>query len=553
MDAFFASYHAHRPVNATFIGEHDFDHRLPNCGENGLGDLLADTRELLDRSSALGDAAEGRYESIDRRLAQGFLESQEWELRSRHFQRGNPSYYTGEAVFSLIGLFLTEYAPAPPRAEAAVARMNAMPALLRQAQANVRSAPVDWTRRALRECEGADALLADGLPRLLADFGGSLSSSLEQSFEKAAVGARRAFAEHRVWLESDLLARDHDEYAAGPEAFDLYLRKGHFLNDSASEILRYAEEQMEEAEALTAKRAGDFGAATPAEALAGLAELHPDAAGYEARYGKIWDDVRRISDERDLLSWPDFPIRYVSRPEWTRKAAPYLYFLFYRSPAAVNRPDVHDYLIAPLPDAEDDRDAFLRANNDSVIKLNHVVHHGGIGHHVQNWHAFRAESRIGRMAAVDCASRIAMFCGGTMAEGWACYATDLAAEFGALTPLEEYAEAYSRVRMAARAVVDIRLHRGEMSMSQAADFYHRRAGMSETAARGEAVKNSMFPCAALMYLMGTDGVHRLRSEMASRAGSDFDLGRFHDQFLSYGSIPVSLIAEDMTKGLPHAE
>ena len=72
-----------------------------------------------------------------------------------------------------------------------------------------------------------------------------------------------------------------------------------------------------------------------------------------------------------------------------------------------------------------DTEELLQATNDSVIKLNHVIHHGSIGHHVQNWHAFRSASRIGQVAAVDCASRIAMFCGGTMAEGWACYATDL--------------------------------------------------------------------------------------------------------------------------------
>ena len=43
-----------------------------------------------------------------------------------------------------------------------------------------------------------------------------------------------------------------------------------------------------------------------------------------------------------------------------------------------------------------------------------------------------------------------MFCGGTMAEGWACYATQLMAEHGFLTPLEEFGEAHADLRMAAR-------------------------------------------------------------------------------------------------------
>ena len=187
----------------------------------------------------------------------------------------------------------------------------------------------------------------------------------------------------------------------------------------------------------------------------------------------------------------------------------------------------------------------LEANNDSALKLNHVVHHGAIGHHVQNAYAFRAASRIGRVAAVDCASRIALFCGGTMAEGWACYATDLMSEVGFLTPLEKYAERHTRVRMCARAVVDVRLHQGRLTLEQASDYYRQHAGMPPDAARAEAVKNSMFPGAAVMYVMGTDGIHGLRRELRARAGTSFDLRAFHDELLSYGSVPVSLIAESM--------
>jgi len=545
MDAFFASYYEHRPVNATFIGMHDMDGRLPDFSEQGLGDTLADARSLLSRSD---DAHESRtaLETIDRRLARGFLKIQDWELSSAHFHRGNPSLYTGEAIFGILGLFLTDFAPLAQRVDAATSRMNAVPDLLAKARANVRRSPTDWTQRAIRECDGALALFTDGIAALVA--GHAINS---RHFTDAATNAAEAFANHRAYLEAELLPRTSDQYACGAEALARYLQNGHFLEQSAEEIVRYAENEMAEAEAYLTAHAPDFGASTVSEVLAGLADSHPQATDYEASYLAAWEEVRRISEKNELLTWPDFPIRYVPRPQWTEKAAPYLCFLFYRSPAAFNRPDVHDYLIAPLPEAE--RTAFLRSNNHGVIKLNHVVHHGGIGHHVQNWHAFRAQSRVGQIAAVDCAFRIAMFCGGTMAEGWACYATDLAAEFSALTPREEYAEVHSRVRMAARALVDIRLHLGELTLQDAADYYEARAGMSSAAARGEAVKNSMFPGAAIMYLMGTDAIHGLRRDMMQREGADFELCRFHDTFLSYGSIPVSLIAEDMKTKAAHAE
>ncbi len=136
-----------------------------------------------------------------------------------------------------------------------------------------------------------------------------------------------------------------------------------------------------------------------------------------------------------------------------------------------------------------------------------------------------------------------MLCGGTMAEGWACYATELMDEIGFLTPLESYAERHTRLRMACRALVDLRLHSGRMTLDQAAALYQERAGMSPDSARAEAVKNSMFPGAALMYLFGTDAIHELRRELSERPG--FDLRAFHDTFLSHGSIPVALIAREM--------
>jgi uncharacterized protein (DUF885 family) len=200
----------------------------------------------------------------------------------------------------------------------------------------------------------------------------------------------------------------------------------------------------------------------------------------------------------------------------------------------------------------EEQEELLRATNDSVIKLNHVIHHGGVGHHVQNWHAFRSRSRVGQVAAVDCASRIALFCGGTMAEGWACYATDLMREAGALTRMEEMAELRGRTRMCARAIVDVRLHQGRLTLEEAADYYGRHAGMERGPAHAEAVKNSMFPGAAVIYLLGTDAIHDLREEMSSHLGPSFELREFHDDFLSYGSIPVPLIGAHMKRKAGHA-
>jgi hypothetical protein len=546
MDDFFASYYGRRPVHATFIGVHDLDNRLPDLSEHGLGDTAADMEDLLRRSEALRAAEASPVERVDLRLARGFLRIELHELASGHFQRGNPSLYTGEAVFGVISLFLSDFAPLGERIEAAVERLRAVPTILSHCRENVRQAPAAWTRRALGECAGALAFLGEGIDHL-----GSLDPSRAPSLRRAADRAAVAFEALARTLRQDLLPRARVSVAAGEEALDLYLREGHALDTPAGEIAAEARDALERVNAALREGAARFGAESPAEALAGLADAHPPVERYYDRYGEVWQEVRALAEERALVTWPDAPIRFVPRPVWARAAAPSLYFLFYRSPAAFGAPEVHDHLVTPIePDLPPgQRDALLRAHNDAVIKLNHVIHHGGIGHHVQNAHARRSPSRVGRVAAVDCASRIAMFCGGTMAEGWACYATDLVQEAGGLTPLEVYAELGARARMCARAVVDVALHARRMTLDDAAAFYQREGGMGGEAAHAEAVRNSMFPGTALMYRVGAEAIHALRRTVREREGAAFDLRRFHDRLLSWGSVPVSIAGELLEAGV----
>lgn len=549
LDDFFKIYYDRRPVNATFVGKHEYDAMLPDFSEKGVADTIAEMQSLLARVENLPDEPLSVASEMDRKLAAGYLRTQLWEFQSKHFYRGNPCLYTGEAIFGVISLFLNDYAPVNERIEAAVERMNAIPRLLMQGETNVRQSPQTWIEQALDECVGALAFFDSGINQLILDH-----QIIDPRFKGAANTAAEAFRHFQGYLENELSQHATQDYACGEEAFQLMMKDGHFVQLDLDEYVRYAESQIDEADAYLQARAADFGASTSAEALAKLADLHPTRDHYYRRFGEVWQACRALSEQKDLISWPDFPIEYQAQPLWARQAAPHLYFLPYRSPAAFNRPPVHRYLVPPidasLPAAKQEQ--LLRAVNDSVIKSNHVVHHGSIGHHIQNWNAHRAESRIGQMAATDCASRLAMFCAGTMAEGWAVYVGDLMAEAGFLTPLEVYAEAQSRRRMSARAVVDIQLHRGKFTLEQAAAYYQNRGGMNADFARKEATKNSMFPGAAMMYLYGSDRIKQLRSEMASLSGGDFQLRKFHDQFLSYGSVPVELVCEEMKRTIHHA-
>jgi hypothetical protein len=486
LDAFFDWFYRRQPVSATFIGVHDYDDQLPDLSAQGMAALTGEADDLLARLPQ-------EPESLDHQLAGGFLRIQRWEASSHHVN-GNPVHFTGEAIFGVVGLLLRE------RPEPARARLAAIPALLDAGAREIAEAPRAWIERARHECAGAHLLLEDVAAEypLLAD---------------AARSADQAFTRFDTRLSD---ATPTEEYACGPEALELLLRFAHFSELDADGVERLALERIAEEEA--------FLAATPApdEPPSGV------PSDYLGRFHTVWDAACQLARDHALLSVPNWPVRFVERPRWARRAAPYLYFLPYRSPAPLDPPAEVDYLVPP-------------GSDDSTIKLNHVIHHASLGHHFQNWFARHTESRIGHIAAVDCASRIAMLCGGTMAEGWANYAVDLADEAGFLTAPESYGQHRARIRMAARAVVDIRLHQERFSLDEAITFYASRVGMPAAAARAEAVKNSLFPGAACMYLMGWDGLWRLRREWQAR----LSLREFHNRVLSFGSVPVSLIARAM--------
>jgi hypothetical protein len=281
-----------------------------------------------------------------------------------------------------------------------------------------------------------------------------------------------------------------------------------------------------------------------------LASHHPDTADVLSTAHSAWERCRELSAGE--VTWPDAKLPYQPTPEWARRAAPWLYYLPYRSPApyahSIGRYDV----LLPSPNDPAAREAHARLWNHSAIKLNHVAHHGGLGHHVQNWHAARSQSLVGRVAAVDSACRIAMFCGGTMAEGWACYATEIMESLGFLTDDEKVAEHHTRVRLMARAVVDLELHTGRMSFDDAVRFHVDTAFLAPASAHAEVTKCSMFPGTAMMYWSGLRELWRIRHAEESARGSAFNAKQFHDELLSFGSIPVALVSRLMAARRPPA-
>ena len=561
LDDFFTHYYSKRPVNATFTGVHAYDEELPDWSLDGLA-ALDDEMQSLGASLAAEYPAPSSVvafrsspDLLDAELARGYLEIQRAENASNHGPRGNSALWTGEAVFSIVSLMIRDFAPVEERFDLASARLDKLARFLHGLNTvdSARSLAQGWIERTTRDGHGAELLFDAAMRRWIAPAAieDRDRARLYDAFARGR-GLVMSFG-RRLSATASIRAHMRGGYetpasmACGPDFFDLLLTRGHFCTRSRADLLKDARERFEAARAeldtLAKSTAGSW-----EQAQAQIAADHPTPDEYYTAFERTWQTCYELAESANVISWPDnWPIRYVPYPPFTAEAAPHLYYLHYRSPAPFDPVNVHDYVVPVLPSEPEAADKHLRVWNNSTVKLNHVVHHGAIGHHVQNWYAYNQQrSRIGKVAGVDCANRIGMFCGGTMTEGWACYATDLMEELGFLTPLERVAQQHTRVRLLARAIVDIEFHQGTMSFAEATQFYRTDVGMGADAARAETVKNSMYPCTAVMYWLGTQTIHDLREEMKRREGPRFSLRRFHGELLGYGSIPVPLVARMMT-------
>jgi uncharacterized protein (DUF885 family) len=129
------------------------------------------------------------------------------------------------------------------------------------------------------------------------------------------------------------------------------------------------------------------------------------------------------------------------------------------------------------------------------------------------------------------------------AEGWALYGEEMLMRAG-LYPDNSAAQGQilrlSRYR-AARIGVDVNLHTGRWSFEQAVKYFIDAGGLDREAAEGEAAGAASMPSQKISYITGKWQIMRLLGRYRDSHREDFRLGAFHDQLISYGTLPLSVI------------
>lgn len=132
-------------------------------------------------------------------------------------------------------------------------------------------------------------------------------------------------------------------------------------------------------------------------------------------------------------------------------------------------------------------------------------------------------------------------------EGWGLYSERLGLEAGFYTnPYSNFGRLTYEMWRACRLVVDTGLHAFGWTRQQALDYLGGNTALSLHEVETETDRYISWPGQALSYKMGELKIRELRALAEKELGSKFDIRDFHDAVLLNGSVPLTVL-EDQIK------
>ena len=519
VEAHFRTLIRQNPLLGTYLGIHTEDHRLGDGSRDTvLGDLETERRHLaalegLDDAGLSGDARFERDLEIHNTRRQIFdtAEIRTWERRSTALD------LIGDGIFLI---FARDYAPLAERLDAIAGRLEAVPTFL----AESRTRAVVPQVRAWQQLEIESAANLPGFFAEVTAAASGLPDADRRRLEAAAETARAAIADYGAWLRATL-ERGTDEWALGGERYDELVGLRAFDGLDADAILEIGEDQLEMQKAARIRAAAEIDDHADEAAVVDRIKSDHPATFEEAldAYRDVMVRARQHLIDHDIATVPpDERIEVVETPDYLRNVIP---FAAYFSPPKFDANPEGIYIVTRS--VGDDPNA-MREHNFSAIS-NTSIHEAYPGHHLQ---LAVANSHPSLTRILTDAPEFT--------EGWGMYSEQMMREQGFDDApnfrLNMHTDAIWR---ACRIILDVRMHRGEISIDEAIRFLVRETSFEEANARAEVRRYTYTPTYQLSYLLGKVLLLQLRADEQGRLRGAFSLRDFHDTLLRNGSLPVS--------------
>ncbi len=544
-DEFLDGYWRLHPDAAIAVGYYAVAAELPAPDDATRARLRQFLHGAIARLQAFDPASLAPADRSDRAVLDNQLRAELWTLDEKRDWQWDPSLYNVADSFAL--LLGTEYAPLEQRLRTVLARLAKVPAYYAAAQSSITTPTLEHTRLAIDQNRGALSVFGPALEQKVA--ASALGAAEKAEFAQRLRAARAAIEGYVGWLQ----ARDRQLERSGARSFRLgaalYERQFAFdiaTGASAEALYRRALQEKEKLQGRMDLLADELwpkvfpDRAVPADrlqkigALIGkLSEQHVAPADY---FGEI---QRRIPEFESWIGSHGLIDLDPTRPLRVRVTPPYKRGI---AAASIDAPGPYDpaaptyFNVDPIEERGPERaESFLREYNRWILPIL-VIHEALPGHYVQLLYANRSPSRIR-----------SVFGNGAMIEGWAVYSERMMMESGFGDDTAEQWLMYYKfnLRAVCNTILDYGVHVKGMSEAEARHLLVDEAFQTPEQAREKWHRVSVTSVQLTSYFAGYSAIYDLRERLKRDAGAAFNLRRFHERFLSYGSAPVRIIEEMM--------
>lgn len=532
------------PTSALYAGYHNYDSILiiPDVNYRNYCDQQYDSI-LYD----LGDIEIGLLSpqnKTDYWMIQDYLKGGIWYDTAFKSFEWNPANYNVAGEFAEI--LNGRYAPLNNRLIMFDKRLNNVSAYYQAAKRELKNPTIEHTDLAILQHEGS---VEEVFGKNLQDS--VMASTLDEatkthllSYADTAKKAMLGYVDYLKTMRKTMTTENSRSFRIGKDLYDTKFKYDIASSYTAEEIYnkavkRKAELHHEMAE-LSRKLWPKYfpKEAMPADSLQLIRKMIDKLSLVHVNRDSFLESIQaqipaliKFIKEKDLI--------YIdpSKPLVVRKTPAYMEGG--GAGASISAPGPYDkggntyYNVSPLTGySPEQAESYLREYNQYILQILNI-HEAIPGHYTQLVYSNNSPSIIKSIMG-----------NGAMVEGWAVYTERMMLENGYGNNEPEMWLMYYKwhLRSVCNTILDYSVHVKNMSEQDAMKLLVDGAFQQTAEAQGKWKRVRLTQVQLTSYYTGFTEIYELRESMKSK---DFNLKKFHEQFLSYGSAPVKYIRDLM--------
>lgn len=537
------------PGWASSVGYHKYDSVLVVPDDASRAKELAFCKAHLDSLKKFKLAELSDANKIDYYLIENQLKNAEWGIKEERAWEWNPAgYNVSESFASMLG---NDYDDINTRLRNFYARMASVEDYYAAAKKNIKNPTKEHTELGMEQNSGGASVFSEDLDE-------ALKKSTLSDAEKAAIKDRAAQVISAMKRYSSWLGKyphsNPRSFRLGKELYEkkfgFEIQSGYTAEQIYKKALAHKDELHAKMYEITKKLWANYMAnkAMPTNKSVAIKQMidvlsakHVEPDSFQSAIEHQLPELVAFIKNKDLI--------YIdpSKPLVVRKEPAYMAGV---AGASISAPGPYDkngntyYNVGSLSGWDKDKaESYLREYNHYILQILNI-HEAIPGHYTQLVYANQSPSIIK-----------SIFGNNAMIEGWAVYGERMMLENGydgdhGVNSIEASPEMWLmyykwNLRSTCNTILDYSVHTKNMSKEEAMKLLVDEAFQQQAEAEGKWKRVSVTQVQLDCYFTGYTEIYDFREELKKKMGDKFNLKKFHEQFLSYGSAPVKYIKELM--------